>query len=59
MRWDGDRPTVGGGAAEASVEVRGTASELYLFLWRRIPAWQMEVVGDAALLDRYFELASL
>ncbi len=25
----------------------------------RIHAGQMEVVGDAALLDRYFELASL
>ena len=59
MRWDGDRPTVGGEAAEAGVEVRGTASDLYLLLWRRIPARQMEVVGAAALLHRYFELASL
>jgi hypothetical protein len=41
------------------VEVRDTASDLYLFLWRRIPALQMEVVGDAALPDRYSELASL
>jgi len=36
--------------------VRGTASDLLLFLWGRIPASQLEVFGDAALLNRYVEL---
>jgi hypothetical protein len=38
------------------VAVRGSASDLLLFLWRRIPADRLEVYGDAALLPRYFEL---
>jgi uncharacterized protein (TIGR03083 family) len=42
--------------AKASVAVRGPASDLLLFLWHRIPAERLEVLGDATLLDRYFEL---
>jgi hypothetical protein len=31
-------------------------SDLLLFLWHRIPADRLEVFGDAALLERFFEL---
>lgn len=41
---------------KGNVAVRGTASDLLLFLWQRVSASQMEVFGDAALLDRYFHL---
>ncbi|MEV0614887.1 maleylpyruvate isomerase family mycothiol-dependent enzyme [Nonomuraea sp. NPDC050404] len=38
------------------IELSGTASDLMLFLWRRIPADRLGVRGDQALLDRYFVL---
>jgi hypothetical protein len=43
--------------ASAAVVLRGTASDLLLFLWRRGSSASLEVVGDAALVDRLFELA--
>ncbi len=42
---------------EAMVTLRGTASDLLLFLWRRQSASRLEVVGAAALVDRYLDLA--
>lgn len=48
----GDTLTIGDGPAD--VELAGTASDLALFLWHRIPA--PSTTGDAALVDRYFEL---
>lgn len=42
--------------AKGDVAVRGTASDLFLFLWHRLPANRLEVFGDADLLPRYFEL---
>lgn len=42
--------------AKGDVAARGTASDLFLFLWHRIPAARLDVFGDASLLDRYFEL---
>jgi uncharacterized protein (TIGR03083 family) len=39
------------------VELAGTASDLMLFLWHRIPADSLdEAVGDRGVLDRYFTL---
>ncbi|MCP9210289.1 maleylpyruvate isomerase family mycothiol-dependent enzyme [Streptomyces sp. NEAU-Y11] len=39
------------------VELTGTASELMLFLWQRLPADRLtSVQGDRAVLDRYFTL---
>ena len=39
------------------VELAGTASDLMLFLWRRIPADRLDAVrGDRDVLDRYFTL---
>ncbi|HVV18446.1 MAG TPA: maleylpyruvate isomerase family mycothiol-dependent enzyme [Pseudonocardiaceae bacterium] len=40
----------------SDVEVAGTASDLMLFLWHRIPADGLAVTGDPAVLDRYFTL---
>lgn len=40
----------------ADVTARGTASDLFLLLWRRIPAERLVVAGDPAGFDRYFEL---
>lgn len=42
---------------KAAVALRGTASDLLLFLWRRGSAAPLEVLGDAALVERFFELA--
>jgi uncharacterized protein (TIGR03083 family) len=44
------------GGAGAEVRLRGSASDLLLFLWHRIPAERLEISGDAELLGRYFEL---
>lgn len=41
---------------KGDVAIRGSASDLLLFLWRRIPAERLDVFGDAALVKRYFEL---
>jgi uncharacterized protein (TIGR03083 family) len=43
--------------ARADAAVRGTASDVLLFLWGRLPPERLEVFGDRALLDRFFELA--
>ncbi|MEU8362084.1 maleylpyruvate isomerase family mycothiol-dependent enzyme [Nonomuraea sp. NPDC048882] len=40
----------------ADVELAGTASDLMLFLWGRLPADGLDVRGDQAVLDRYFAL---
>jgi len=41
---------------KADVAIRGSAADLFLYLWGRIPAEQLDVVGDASLLERYREL---
>ncbi|GAA0588240.1 maleylpyruvate isomerase family mycothiol-dependent enzyme [Streptomyces crystallinus] len=51
---DGVLLNPGGGCCD--VELTATASDLMLFLWRRIPVDGLEVRGDAALLERYFTL---
>jgi uncharacterized protein (TIGR03083 family) len=38
---------------QADVAARGTASDLLLFLWGRVPASALDVNGDASLLDRW------
>jgi uncharacterized protein (TIGR03083 family) len=43
----------------ADVAVRGPASDLLLLLWRRIPPAGVEVLGDAATLDRFLKRAHL
>jgi uncharacterized protein (TIGR03083 family) len=39
--------------AKGDVAARGTASDLLLFLWGRVPADALEVFGDADLLARF------
>ncbi|MEV5892811.1 maleylpyruvate isomerase family mycothiol-dependent enzyme [Nonomuraea fuscirosea] len=65
VRFDGEhvRLTDGGpadieqaGGGQADVELAGTASDLMLFLWGRLPADGLDVRGDKAMLDRYFVL---
>jgi len=56
LRFEPDGVVVSHEHAKADVAVRGTASDLLLFVWGRVPADRLEVFGDRALLDRYFEL---
>lgn len=55
VKFDGGDVTVRREHAKGDVAVRGTAENLYLFLWGRAPADRLDVVGDASLLDRYRE----
>lgn len=60
VQWEGNTANLTSEAREEPhVTVRGTASDLYLFLWHRLPVDRVVVSGDAALLERYFDLASL
>jgi predicted lipid carrier protein YhbT len=45
--------------AKGDVAVRAPASDLLLFLWGRIPPDRLEVMGDTALLPRWFELVPM
>ena len=45
---------VGHDHAKGDVAARGTASDLLLFLWGRVPAYGLEMFGDEAILDRWF-----
>lgn len=56
VRFAADGPVVTREHATAGVTVRGSAGDLMLFLWHRIPADGLEVSGDGTLLPRYFEL---
>lgn len=40
---------------KGDVAARGTASDLLLFLWGRVPKDALEVFGDSSLLDRWSE----
>jgi uncharacterized protein (TIGR03083 family) len=55
--FEGDDVRVDESHRACDVELAGTASELMLFLWQRIPADRLdEVRGDRGVLDRYFTL---
>jgi predicted lipid carrier protein YhbT len=58
--------TVGAGAiaferrhAKADVAARAPVSDLLLALWRRVPVADLDVVGDAAALERFLARPSL
>lgn len=61
IRLDDDRTLlVGHGHEKGDVAVRGTASDLLLWLWGRpIPAERLEVFGDEAVLDQWRAAFSL
>jgi hypothetical protein len=54
-----DRVGVRRGHAKGAAAARGTASDVLLFLWGRVPADRLETFGDPALLTRVRELAAL
>ncbi|QES51613.1 hypothetical protein DEJ50_30955 [Streptomyces venezuelae] len=57
VHFDGDRVALETDHRTAvDAELTGTASELMLFLWNRIPADRLPVTGDPKHFDRYFEL---
>lgn len=53
---DGDALVVTREHAKGDVAIRGAASDLVLWLWRRLPDARLDVVGDASRLDRWREL---
>ncbi len=56
VRFDPEPRLLEAGATYPSVTIRGSASDLMLFLWGRLPASRLEVQGDAGMLERYFQL---
>lgn len=56
VRFEGDDVWLTESTEPCDVELAGTASDLMLFLWQRIPADRLEVKGDRDVLDRYFTL---
>ncbi|MGW4475504.1 maleylpyruvate isomerase family mycothiol-dependent enzyme [Nonomuraea sp. NPDC004354] len=56
VRFDGDEVVLTRDGTPGDVEVSGTASDLMLFLWGRIPAGRLQVTGERDRLDRYFAL---
>ncbi|MFI1396088.1 maleylpyruvate isomerase family mycothiol-dependent enzyme [Streptomyces sp. NPDC020681] len=57
VHLDGDDIRLDDASGPCDVELSGTASDLMLFLWHRIPADRLdEVTGDRDVLDRYFTL---
>jgi uncharacterized protein (TIGR03083 family) len=42
--------------ATGDIAIRGTASDLLLWLWGRIPEDRLELIGDRSLARRWFEL---
>ncbi|MEU8135907.1 maleylpyruvate isomerase family mycothiol-dependent enzyme [Streptodolium elevatio] len=56
---DVEYPARGGKAGEAAaadVELRGSASDLMLYLWGRVPLDRLAVAGDRSVAERYFVL---
>ncbi|MFI9386943.1 maleylpyruvate isomerase family mycothiol-dependent enzyme [Kutzneria sp. NPDC052558] len=57
VQFDGDAVRLIDPTEPRHVELFGTASDLMLFLWRRIPADDLHgIVGTRAVLNRYFTL---
>ena len=48
-----DRVDWESGHAKGHVAARGTASDLLLLLWSRLPPNRLEIFGDVKLLDRW------
>jgi uncharacterized protein (TIGR03083 family) len=55
----GERVVAREGHEKCDVAARGTASDLLLALWRRMPASSLDVVGDAGALDRFIAVSDL
>lgn len=55
----GDQVVVTREHAKGSCAIRGTAHDLFLLLWRRIPSFGLEVIGDATVAERFLMRTSL
>ena len=53
LRLDPDGPVVTNEHAKGDVAARGSASDLVLMMWGRVPVSSVEVFGDASLLERW------
>jgi uncharacterized protein (TIGR03083 family) len=53
----GNTVTVEHGHAKGDAAVRGTAADLYLWLWGRVPLDRLEVFGDPAIAERLTKLS--
>ena len=56
LRCDPAGPELTREHAKGDVALRGSGSDLFLWLWHRISTDTLEVFGDATLLKRFFEL---
>jgi uncharacterized protein (TIGR03083 family) len=56
VRFVGEGMTVSRETGAADVIIQGPAYDLLLFLWHRIPAERLQVLGEASFVDRYFDL---
>jgi uncharacterized protein (TIGR03083 family) len=56
VRFDGDQVVLTEDALPCEAELAGTASDLMLFLWQRLPADRLDVRGGESVADRYFAL---
>ena len=56
VRFSPDGVLVARVGGTTDVVASGTASDLFLFLWGRLSAHELEASGDVALLDRFAEL---
>lgn len=54
VRFEGGEVRLGPGSW--GVELAGTASDLMLILWQRIPAERRQITGSQPVLSRYFTL---
>ena len=51
--------TVEHGHAKCDAAVRGTAADLHLWLWGRVPPDRLEVFGDPAIAERLTKLSRI
>ncbi|HEX3593429.1 MAG TPA: maleylpyruvate isomerase family mycothiol-dependent enzyme [Pseudonocardiaceae bacterium] len=56
VHFDGHDVRLDGRPGPIDVDLSGTASDLALFLWGRVPADDLDVDGDLDVLDTYFTL---
>jgi uncharacterized protein (TIGR03083 family) len=59
VRFTPEGPRVTREHAKGDTALRGTASDLYLFLWNRLPLDRCEVIGDDSLLRRWPDLVRI
>jgi uncharacterized protein (TIGR03083 family) len=53
VQREGDELRITREHAKGDVAARGSASDLFLFVWGRVPAERLEVFGDEAALERF------